>query len=125
MNKILTENAPRPGGHYSQATVHNGVIYVSGQLPIAPGEGPKDPGSIGDQTRQALENLLAVVDASGGSVNSVLKVTLYVAHMDDWKAVNEVFAEVFGEHRPARTIVPVGLLHYGYAIEIDAIAAVE
>lgn len=124
MKTVLTDRAPIPAGHYVQATVHGDTIYTAGQLPIVPGEGPAEPGSIADQTRQVLANLLAVIEAAGGRRDSVLKVTVYVSDVSIWGEVNRVFAEVFGDHKPARTVVPVSDLHYGYAIEADAIAVV-
>jgi len=123
--KLITEGLAKPGGHYSPATEHNGVLYISGQLPMVPGQGPQTPGSMEEQTRQALANFLAVVRAGGGDVDSVLKVTIFVADGEDWAVVNRVFAEMFGDHRPARAIVPVMPLHYGYGIEIDGIAHVK
>lgn len=125
MRFVSTDKAPTPGGHYSQATVHNEVIYVSGQLPITPGEKPGAPGPFEEQIERALTNGLGIVEAAGGSKQTVLRVTIYLAHIDDWAAANEVFALVFGDHKPARAIVPVNLLHYGYGVEVDMIAAVS
>jgi 2-iminobutanoate/2-iminopropanoate deaminase len=124
METIYTEEAPRPSGHYSQALVHNGLIYAAGQLPIDPITGEKKPGSIEDQTQQALNNLTAVIRAAGGDVDTVLKVTVYVSDILQWDKVNAVFVRHFGGHRPARSVVPTRELHYGFEIEIDAIAAV-
>lgn len=125
MDRIQTETAPAPGGHYAQATVHDGTIYVSGQLSIDPVTGDKRPGSIEEQTRQVLENVVAVVRAAGGDLDTILKVTVFVADVKLWGAVNEVYSAFFGEHRPARAIVPTGALHYGFLIEIDAVAHVK
>jgi len=125
VRRIETEFAPKPGGHYSQATVFGGVAHVSGQLPIVPGVGPSDPGPIEDQIRQALANFLAIVEAAGGSAATVLKVTIYLSDIEAWGAANRIFAEMFGEHRPARAIVPVPVLHYGYSVEVDGEAAVS
>ena len=125
MKPIKTDKAPLPGGHYSQAMVHNGLVYVSGQLPIDPQTGEKQTGAIEDQTRLVLQNLSAILDASGSSLKEVLKVTVYVADISLWGKVNEVYAEIFGDHRPARAIVPTRDLHFGFMIEVDAVAAVD
>ncbi len=124
MRHISTENAPPPGGHYSQGVVHNGTLYVSGQLPVDPRTGERTLGSIEEQTQQALENVAAVVAAAGGGLGDILKVTVYVADIDLWGRVNEVYTTFFGEHRPARAVVPTNELHYGFQIEIEAVAAV-
>ena len=125
MKSIKTGNAPLPGGHYSQAIVHNGLVYVSGQLPIDPKTGEKQTGSIEEQTNLVLQNLSAILDASGSSLNQVLKVTVYISDISLWGKVNEVYAEIFGDHRPARAIVPTRDLHFGFKIEVDAVAAVD
>jgi 2-iminobutanoate/2-iminopropanoate deaminase len=125
MKSTYTENAPAPGGHYSQAIVHNGLVYVSGQLPIYPKTGEKQIGSIEEQTRLVLQNLSAILDASDSSLKQVLKVTVYISDISLWGKVNEVYAEIFGDHRPARAIVPTRDLHFGFKIEVDAIAAIR
>lgn len=125
MEKVLTPNAPQPGGHYSQAIVHNGLVYVAGQLSIDPATGERKLGSIEEQTEQALRNVAAIVEAAGSDLAHVLKVTVYVSDIDLWGRVNETYAKFFGEHRPARAVIPVKELHYGFQIEIEAIAAVK
>ncbi|HEC42637.1 MAG TPA: RidA family protein [Bacteroides sp.] len=124
MKKIQTDKAPLPAGHYSQAVVHNGMVFVSGQIPIDPLTGEKITGSIEDQTAQVLKNLTAILEASGSSLAQVLKVTVYITDISLWGKVNEVYSQVFGEHKPARAIVPTRDLHYGFKIEVEAIAAV-
>ncbi|MBL3538124.1 RidA family protein [Aminivibrio sp.] len=123
MRFISTEDAPRPGGHYSQAVEHQGVVYVAGQLPIVPGTGEKCLGTVEEQTKRALLNLEAVLKASGSGRDRVLRVTVYVSDISLWGRVNTVYAEFFGDHKPARTVVPTRDLHYGFLVEIDAIAA--
>lgn len=125
MEKILTPDAPVPGGHYSQAVVHGGFVFISGQLPVRPGTGEKIHGSIQEQTTVVLENIRAIVHAAHSDLHHIVKVTIYIAGIDLWSGVNEVYADFFGEHRPARTIVPVSGLHHGFLIEVDAIAAVS
>ena len=125
MKLIETDNAPLPGGHYSQAIVHNGLVYVSGQLPIDPKTGEKQTGSIEEQTSLVLQNLSAILEASGSSLSQVLKVTVYISDISLWGKVNEVYAEIFGDHRPARAIVPTRDLHFGFKLEVDAVAAVD
>jgi 2-iminobutanoate/2-iminopropanoate deaminase len=120
---ILTPNAPAPGGHYSQAVVYNGLVYVAGQLAIDPATGEKILSSIEAQTEQALKNVAAILQAAGSDLSRVLRMTVYISDMSLWGAVNAVYAQVMGEHRPARAIVPTGDLHYGFQIEIEAIAA--
>ena len=125
MKSTYTENAPAPGGHYSQAIVHNGLVYVSGQLPIDPKTGEKQTGAIEEQTRLVLQDLSIILDASGSSLEQVLKVTVYISDISLWGKVNEVYAEIFSDHRPARAIVPTRDLHFGIKIEVDAIAAIQ
>jgi 2-iminobutanoate/2-iminopropanoate deaminase len=124
MELIETDKAPLPAGHYSQAIVHCGLVYVSGQLPIDPKTGERRTGSIEKQTRMVLQNLSAILEASNSSLNQVLKVTVFISDISLWGKVNEVYAEIFGDHRPARAIVPTRDLHFGFQIEVDAIAAV-
>ncbi len=114
----------RPGGHYSHVVVHHGVAYVSGQLPIAP-SGPLQPAaSFDEQARQVLANVRAAVEGAGSDLSRVIKCTVYISDVGDWPTFNRLYAEMFGEHRPARAVVPVSPLHYGYRVEMDAIAAV-
>jgi 2-iminobutanoate/2-iminopropanoate deaminase len=124
MKQILTPLAPKPVGHYSQAVIHQNLVYVSGQLPIDPETGYKHIGSIEEQVAQTLKNLSRILEAAGSSLDRVIKTTVYVSDIGLWGKVNEVYARTFGEHRPARAVVPTRELHGGYQVEIDAIAAV-
>ena len=124
MKKISTDKAPIPAGHYSQAVVHEGIVYVSGQLPINPLSGEKINGSIQNQTQQVLTNIAAILEASGSRMDQVLKVTVYISDISLWGKVNEVYSLVFGDHKPARAMVPTKELHQGLLIEVDAVAAV-
>lgn len=120
---IHTQDAPTPGGHYSQAVVYNGLVFVAGQLAIDPRTGEKMLGSIEEQTEQALKNVGAILKAANSDLSRVLKMTVYISDMNLWSAVNEVYAKVLGEHRPARAVIPTRELHYGFLIEIEAVAA--
>ncbi|MFI5209599.1 MAG: RidA family protein [Gemmatimonadales bacterium] len=124
MKIIETERAPMPRGHYSQAIVHQGVVYVAGQLPIDPADPSRPPGDIRAQTGQVLDNLSAILQAAGSDLGSLLQVTIYVTDLDLWGEVNAVYAARLGSHRPARAVVPVSTLHRGFQVEIQAIAAV-
>lgn len=125
MKKIHTEAAPSPAGHYSQAVVYNGTVYVAGQLAIDPRTGEKKLGPIAEQTEQTLRNVEAILRAAGSDLSLVLKMTVYIADISLWASVNEVYARILGAHRPARAIVPTKELHHGFLIEIDAVAAVR
>lgn len=125
MEFIQTENAPTPAGHYSQGTIANGMIYVSGQLPVEPGKTKNPDLPIADQAKQALRNVLAIIQAGGGAIETVVKVQIYISDVALWGAVNETYATFFGAHKPARVIIPTKDLHYGFKIEIDAIAMVK
>jgi len=125
MKEVSTQNAPKPAGHYSQAIVHNNIVYVSGQLPIDPKTGEKRLGSIEEQTEQALENLSEILKAAGSNLDQVIKTTVYVSDIELWGRVNAVYSRFFGEHRPARAVVPTRELHFGFQIEIEAIAVVN
>lgn len=121
MTIISTDNAPKPGGHYSQATVYENLIFVAGQLAFTT-EGDKLNGPIEEQTLQALKNLRAILEAAGSDINHVLKTTVFVADISLWPAVNKTYSEFFGEHKPARSIVPTKELNHGFLVEIEAIA---
>ena len=125
MKEIFTNDAPSPGGHYSQAVEYQGLIYVSGQLPVNPESKEKNIGSIEEQTEQVLTNLEAIIKSCNSSKNRVLKVTVYISDIALWDRVNSVYARFFGDHRPARAVVPTRELHFGYQIEVEAIAAAK
>ena len=124
MKFISTGNAPKPGGHYSQAVVQDNLVYVAGQLPFDPDTGEKVLGSIGEQTYRVLLNLEAILIAAGTGRSNVLKTTVYIADINQWGEVNKVFAEFFGDHKPARAVVPTPPLHFGFLIEIEAVAVI-
>lgn len=125
MEKIQPTNIPVPKGHYSPAVVHNGLIFVSGQLPWNHETGEIETGAIELQTEQALRNVENILTTAGSDLNHVLQMTIYVSEMELWDKVNEVYKRVLGEHKPARAIVPVKDLHFDTKIEIQAIAAVK
>jgi 2-iminobutanoate/2-iminopropanoate deaminase len=120
---ISTPNAPAAGGHYAQAVRHAGLVYISGQLPVAQNGDHHPEAGFDDQARLAIRNLIAVAEAAGSSAEALLKVTVYIVGIANWPRFNAVYAEMLGDIRPARSIVPVPELHHGYLVEIDAIAA--
>lgn len=124
IERINTPDAPQPAGHYSQATVYNGLVFVAGQLSIDATTGEKRLGPIEEQTEQALKNVHAILRAAGTDWDRVLKMTVFVSDINLWEAVNKVYSRILGENRPARAIVPCGELHYGFLIEVEAVAAV-
>ncbi len=125
MKAIVTDKAAPPGGHYAQGIVHEGQIYVSGQLPVRPDGTHRTTDNFDDQCRQVLTNVLRIVEAGGGEREGVVKATAYIVGIDNWPAFNKIFAEVFGDHKPARAIVPVPELHHGYLVEVEVLATVR
>ncbi|MDB9999657.1 Rid family detoxifying hydrolase [Porticoccaceae bacterium] len=119
---IVTNRATAPGGHYSQAMAFQGLIFVSAQLGFMPGRDQPLVGSVEEQTKHCLENLRQILLAAGSDLNHVIKTTIYVSNVDYWPRVNQVYAEVFGTHKPARAIVPCNPLHHSFDVEIEAIA---
>ena len=125
MKVIQPNGQPQPKGHYSPGLEHNGLVYVSGQLPMDLVTRQPFTGSIEEQTELSLRNVEAVLHAAGSRLDHVLQFTIYVSDMELWGRVNETYARVMGEHRPARAMIPVKDLHFGTQIEIQAIAAVK
>ena len=122
MKFIETPNAPSPAGHYSQAVEFNDLIFVSGQLPVNPETNEKVSGTIDDQAHQALKNVKAILEAAGSNLQNVIKVTVYISDIALWDKVNKIYAAYFGDHKPARAIVPTRELHHGFKIEIEVVA---
>ena len=122
---ILTDRAPKPAGHYTQAVVSGAHVFVSGQLPIRADGRPLDDDGFEAQARQAIQNMLEILRAAGSSPQQLVKVTAYIVGIANWARFNTVFASMLPDARPARTVVPVPELHYGFLIEIDAIAVRE
>ncbi len=120
---VQVPGALPPAGHYSPAIVHGGLVYVSGQLPIDPVSGERCTGPIEEQAEQVVRNLEMVLHAAGSGLDRLLKVTIYLADVAHWGAVNAVYAQRLGAHRPARAVVPTGPLHHGFLIEVEGIAA--
>ncbi|KPF77862.1 reactive intermediate/imine deaminase [alpha proteobacterium AAP81b] len=119
---IVTDQAPRPGGHYAQGVLAGDWLFVSGQLPIAPDGTVHQMAGFADQADLAIANALAIVRAAGKTPAQVVKATLYVVGIGNWPDANAAFARAFGDHRPARAIVPVPELHFGVGIEVEMIA---
>lgn len=126
MDKPLTIDPPTlapPGGHYSHVAVAGGLVFVAGQLPIAP-DGRKLTGEPFDaQARQVLANVEAALRAAGSGPERLVQVRVYVTDISHWPAFNSIYALWIGAHRPARAVVPVPVLHHGLLVEVEAVAA--
>ena len=125
VTEIQTHSAPAPAGHYTQAIVSRGHIFISGQLPIRPDRRPLAEDGFEAQARQAIENMLAILSAAGSTPEHLVKVTAYIVGIANWGRFNAVYASMLPDARPARSVVPVPELHHGYLVEIDAIAVHE
>lgn len=124
MKKIIeTANAPKAIGPYSQAVAHNGMVYVSGQIPLDPSTNNLIDGDIAAQTAQVLENLKAILEAAGSSLDRVLKTTVYLRDMNEFPQMNEVYARYFTSNWPARATVQAARLPKDVRVEIDCIAS--
>jgi 2-iminobutanoate/2-iminopropanoate deaminase len=119
---VQTEHAPHAIGPYSQAVKANGLVFASGQIPIDPGTGQFVEGGIEEQTKQVLTNLAAVLDAAGSGLNRVVKTTVFLADMQEFAAMNEVYGQFFAEEPPARATVEAARLPRDARVEIEAIA---
>jgi 2-iminobutanoate/2-iminopropanoate deaminase len=122
MQHIHTDHAPAAIGPYSQAVVANGVVYCSGQIAMDPATGELIHSDVATQTHRVIDNLEAVLAAAGSDLSRVVKTTVFLKSMDDFKAVNAVYAERFGTSRPARACVEAARLPRDVDVEIDAIA---
>jgi len=122
---LSTPGAPRAIGPYSQGVRAGGFLFTAGQVGFDPASGELVDGGIVEQTGRVLENLRAILDAAGSSFSQVVKTTVFLVDMADFAAMNEVYASVFGEHRPARSTVAVAALPRGARVEIEAIAALD
>ena len=120
---ISTTDAPQAIGPYSQAIKHNGMLFISGQIPIDPASGNVLTGDISEQTTQVLKNLAAILKAGGSSFDKVLKTTVFLKDMNDFAAMNTVYGETFANHKPARATVEVSRLPRDVSVEIELVAA--
>lgn len=118
---MTSQNAGGP--HYSPFTIGGGLIFVSGQLPLRPGRDTSLANApFAAQAEQTLQNLKAVLQDAGAELAQVVKTTVYLSDISDWNELDEVYGRFFGSARPARSVVPTGPLHFGFRIEIEAIA---
>ena len=124
MKKVIsTAEAPQAIGPYSQAIEAGGFVFVSGQIPLIPATGELVEGSVEVQTARVLENLKAILEAAGSSMEDVVKTTVYITNMDDFAKVNGIYGRYFEANPPARVCVEVSKLPKGALVEIDVIAA--
>jgi 2-iminobutanoate/2-iminopropanoate deaminase len=122
---VHTDNAPAAIGPYSQAVKANGMVFLSGQIPLDPATGQLIEGNISQQTERVMKNLEAVLAASGSSLEKVVKTTVYLADMGDYAAMNEVYGKFFVKEPPARAAVQAGGLPKDARLEIDLIALLD
>jgi 2-iminobutanoate/2-iminopropanoate deaminase len=122
---VTTPDAPKAIGPYSQGVITKGLLFTAGQVALDPAKGELVPGGIAEQTTRVLENLRAILIAAGADFSQVVKTTVFLVDMADFSAMNEVYASVFGNHRPARSTVAVATLPRGARVEIEVIAAVR
>jgi 2-iminobutanoate/2-iminopropanoate deaminase len=115
-------NMAAPGGHYSHAVAGGGLVFVSGQLPIAPDGRKLNDAPFATQAQQVLDNVAQALAGAGSGTEKLLQVRVYVTDIADWPAFNALYAQWAGTARPARAVVPVPQLHYGFKIEVEAVA---
>ncbi len=122
---VSTPKAPQAVGPYSQAITGNGLVFVSGQIPIDPKTGAIVEGTITEQTERILANIDSILQAANSSLSSVLKTTVYLTNLQDFEEMNRAYGQAFGTHRPARATVEVSRLPKGAKLEIEAVALVR
>lgn len=125
LKQVATPDAPAAIGPYSQAQVWQGLVFTAGQIPLHPATGELIEGDIGQQTRRVMQSLAAILESAGASLQTVVKTTVFLADMNDFAAMNAVYAEFFGDHKPARSTVQAARLPRDVRVEIEAIAAVR
>jgi 2-iminobutanoate/2-iminopropanoate deaminase len=123
MQAITPSTVATPKGHYSPGMVHNGIVYVAGQLPIDK-DGLVHTGSIEEQTQICMLNIENILKAANSNLSQIIKVNVFVSDIALWPRINATYAKIMGNHKPARIVVPCNTLNYGCSIEIDCIAAV-
>ncbi len=121
---INPNSVASPKGHYSPGVVHNGIVYVAGQLPIDK-EGQVQVNSIEEQTALCMHNIEEILKTAGSDLHHILKVNVFVSDITLWPRINTEYSKIMGGHKPARIVVPCNTLNYGCLIEIDCIAAVK
>ncbi|WKA52659.1 RidA family protein [Planococcus liqunii] len=122
MKSLFEVGNLKSNGHYALATIHENTVYVSGQFAINPETGEKEFGTIEEETLKALKNVEKIVKAAGSNKERILRMTLYIPDVQLWSRVDGVYKAFFGESKPARTVVPTNELHFGFKIEVEAIA---
>jgi reactive intermediate/imine deaminase len=124
MQQVNPSNMATPGGHYSHASIASGLVFISGQLPITPSGEPLNQVSFEEQVKQTLSNVKTVLEATGSSVAQLVQVRVYITSISNWPSFNQIYKEWAGQSLPARAVVPVPELHYGFSIEIEAVGVV-
>jgi 2-iminobutanoate/2-iminopropanoate deaminase len=124
MDYVATPDAPKAIGPYSQAVKANGLVFTSGQISLDPATGNLVEGSFEDQVHRVFRNLEAVLRAAGSGFDRVVKATVYVTDLQNFQSLNTIYAQYFGDHKPARTTIQAGALPKGSAVEIDLVALV-
>lgn len=125
MEKVVVQYKGENKGHYTPGIISNGMLYISGQLSIDPDTRKVAEGGIEEHARLALNNVDRVLKAANLTRNDVVQCRIYVSDIEQWNKVNNVYAEFFGDHKPARIVVPSGKLHFGCLVEIEAVAEVN
>lgn len=124
MRAINTPNMPKANGHYSHCVEHNGILYLSGQLPFDP-ETRVMPEGIEKQTQQVLSNVERILKEAGSYKEQVLQVRIYIPDIEHWDKVNKIYADFFGDHKPARCVIPTRNLHFGALVEVEVTAFIN
>lgn len=123
LKSVVTEHAPAAIGPYSQAIIANGFVFTAGQIPLDPASGDLVQGDVAEQTKRVMQSLKAILEQAGTSLNKVVKTTVFLQDMNDFAAMNAVYAEHFEGHKPARSTVQAARLPRDVKVEIEAIAA--
>ena len=124
LKAVHTNRAPKAVGAYSQAILCQGMLYTSGQIGLDPAKGKMVADDVSAQAKQVVSNLSAVIQAAGGKLNQIVKVTIFLEDMNDFPVVNQIYAEWLGEHRPARSTVAVAALPLAAKVEMDCVVAI-
>ena len=125
IQQVSPSNMAPPGGYYSHATIANGLVFVSGQLPITPSGDRLNQASFEEQVKQTLSNVKTVLETAGSSVAQLVQVRVYITNISNWPSFNQIYKEWAGQSLPARAVVPVPELHYGFSIEVEAVGVVS